>query len=73
MYIADIFLLLVFGDILEIVCPPPSPSPASVKVPFQGNKYRKKHLLLKFYDFNEKLTNCTDVITSCSIRRVGRR
>ena len=31
--------------------PPPSPTPASVKVPFWGEKYRKKKLLLIFVFF----------------------
>ena len=34
--------------------PPPSPSRASVKVPFQRKKYRKNNLFSDFYDSYEK-------------------
>ena len=44
----------------------------NVKVPFQG-KNIEKNILKVFYDFVlKKLKNGTEIITSCSIRRVGR-
>ena len=55
---------------LKLILLAPSPSPASVKVPFQGEDIEKTSLY--FSDFNEELIirNCTKMITSCSIRRV---
>ena len=55
-----------------VISPHPSPSPASVKVPFRGERYRKIHFLNDFHDFYEKqLNNGTKMITSCSIRRAS--
>ena len=52
--------------------PPPHPIPGvNVKVPFRG-KNMEKMFLYDFYDFM-KIENGTKMITSCSIRRVGRR
>ena len=67
---------LGFGGILGVLnAPTPTPIPGvNVKVPIPGEKQWKNICFYLFiYDFYEKLKNNTKMITSCSIRRVGRR
>ena len=42
-----------------MICCPPYPYPASVKVPFRGEKYRNKHCF--FYYFYKQLKNDTKI------------
>ena len=58
-------------ELLFAICWPPIPIPGvNVKVPFPGWSILWTNV---FIDFYEKLKNGTKTITSCSIRRVGRR
>ena len=61
--------LYCFCDLL----PPQSPSPASVKVSFRGENIEKMFSNCSYDLYVTTTENGTKMITSCSIRRVGRR
>ena len=66
----ELFYLWLF----VISCPPPIPSPASrSKFPSRGEKKHVLSFIYFFYDVYAKSKKCTKMITSCNIRRVGRR